>query len=304
MLIDEIDPQRIQILYNKLVQNADKIKRLAVEFSTDVDLTEFVMEDLDSPHWPLAVDPLLIANDALPDRIARGELISTMLLPPLNGLKFLDFGCGDGTTAFVVSRTAQMSVGYDIVNTGWDQLERKPNLILTQNRDDLLAQAPFDVILAYDVFDHMKSEDEVLEAMSFLSKIIKHGGQIKIRFHPWSSRHATHCYRVLNKAFVHLVLTKEQLVARGCPYMDQLKITEPILTYHRWIKSAGLSVINSSMVKEPVEDFFKQPHIAYVLKRNWKDSNLPYLSSGQQLPVYQMEMQFLDFTAIQPTGTM
>lgn len=305
MLIDETDPARIEVLYNKLLNNPGKVKRLAVEFTNEVNLSEFLTADLESTNWPLAVDPLLIATDSLQDRIDRAELITSMLLPPVNGLKFLDFGCGDGTVAWFAANQAALSVGMDPNNTGWDKLEAKPNLLLYQNRDELLQHAPFDVILAYDVFDHMGSEEEAQENLKFLAKLLKHGGQLKVRFHPWTSRHATHSYHTFNKAYAHLVLSKEELVAKGHGYTDCLKITEPVITYTRWMKAAGLRTLNSNMTKELVEDYFKQPHIAHVLKQNWKNSQFKIFNSGEQLPVFQMEMGFLDYTLIhQPVATM
>jgi 2-polyprenyl-3-methyl-5-hydroxy-6-metoxy-1,4-benzoquinol methylase len=180
-------------------------------------------------------------------------------------------------------------------NTGWDKLEKKPNFMLFQHRDQLLEHAPFDVILAYDVFDHMSSDEDAQENMVFLAKLLKKGGQMKVRFHPWTSRHATHSYRTFNKAFAHLVLKKEQLIVSGHSYSDCLKITEPVLTYDRWMKAAGLKTINSNVVKEPLEDYFKQPHIAHVIKQNWKNSKFKVFASGEQLPAFQMEMQFLDY---------
>lgn len=58
----------------------------------------------------------------------------------------------------------------------------------------------FDVILLYDVVDHIENP------FSFINEIqnkLASSGKVFIRCHPWSSRHADHDLR--NKAYLHLI---------------------------------------------------------------------------------------------------
>jgi SAM-dependent methyltransferase len=134
MLREETDPNKIKVLLAKINENPELLTRLSASFIPGVDLREFVIEDIMSPQFPLAVDPLLISDDTPEEKSMRAETILNVWLPELQGKRFLDFGCGEGFIPVLASRTAEIAVGCDIDTTGWDMVLPKDNLFLLEIR--------------------------------------------------------------------------------------------------------------------------------------------------------------------------
>lgn len=265
------------------------------------ELSPLATEDnfLDVPDWPQAVNPNLICeldNEKEKEERANG-IVELMIEENLDGKKFLDFGCGEGHVAEVASRhNTSLSIGYDIVNNeNWSK-RNGDNLEYTTHLNVVTSNAPYDVILLFDVLDHVAPYDNLSAPQRVLggvADILSPGGKIYLRCHPWTSRHATHVYHWLNKAYVHLIYTNEELENMGVnPGETTQKVVKPVATYRQWIQESGLEVDNERIVKEPVEEFFKSPKFSEKILKN-----VGKYGFSEGFPEFQMSVQFIDYIA-------
>lgn len=263
----------------------------AAPVKEDYESFESLKKALESDKWPEAVNKNLVCDpDSEIDKVERGRgIIELMIEEELPNLKFLDYGCGEGYSAlYVASEKAKMSVGYDIKRYDtWTKHAKSENLLFTDTFEEALAKGPYDVVLLFDVLDHLKllqPTDVLKQAASVLSPT----GKIYMRTHPWTSRHATHLYHDFNKAYVHLVFTESELekLPTSKHKDDNIGVKYPLKTYSDFIKAAGLKEVSRREIKEAVEPFFKIPKIAQRIM-----SNLEF----RQYPEWQMSLQFIDY---------
>src|SRR5207249_2471927 len=153
------------------------------------------------------------------DKEDRAEGILDLIIDVhLENLKFLDFGCGEG---HVVNRCRtqkpRMAVGFDIKKIErWEKWNKTSNVYFTDDWDEAKRLGPYNIILMYDVIDHMlMSEQELIDRLKEVKESLAVNGRVYLRAHPWCSRHGTHLYYKLNKAFAHLVFTDEELKSLG-----------------------------------------------------------------------------------------
>lgn len=97
----------------------------------------------------------------------------------------------------------------------------------------------------YDVLDHVADPVAVLKEKE---------GEIRIRFHPWTSRHGGHAK--INKAFVHLVVPPVEMSKYGVLPFNK-KISD-ISVYEKWVREAGFVIANRIVVREKVEEWIVQ----------------------------------------------
>jgi 2-polyprenyl-3-methyl-5-hydroxy-6-metoxy-1,4-benzoquinol methylase len=252
-----------------------------------------------SDIWPEAVPKDLICGDSEEDKISRANgIVEEFIGESLKEKSFLDFGCGEGHIPYVVaSQEAEQSVGYDLKNQEWEHFDKPSKLTLTSNWEDVEKLGPFDIILVNDVLDHTKNPKEELAKIQSVKK--PQTGKVILRIHPWSSRHGTHIYKQLNKAYLHLVFTEEELISMGLEEMRTLKILDPISFYKKIIRESGFSIIKEHVTTQPIEMFFTHtPEILRRIKSKWKNSETPELASGALFPREILETQFIDFTLI------
>jgi hypothetical protein len=107
--------------------------------------------------------------------------------------------------------------------------------------------------------------------------------------HPFCSRHATHLYHKINKAFVHLVFTASELEKLGYETPINANIMWPIKQYNACFINSNLKQINSNTLRERIEDFFKNNSI---IEKRLREKNSLY---NNDFPSFQCEQQFLDF---------
>jgi 2-polyprenyl-3-methyl-5-hydroxy-6-metoxy-1,4-benzoquinol methylase len=258
----------------------------------DMGSFESLKTALSSNKWPEAVNPHLIcdpkSND---DKTERGRgVIELMIEEDLKGLKLLDFGCGEGhCTALSTEYNTTISVGYDTKRyDSWTKFNSKDNLLFTTEFNDALARGPFDVIILFDVIDHLIGEDPV-NVLKKVASAMTSTGKIYMRTHPMVSRHGTHLYHDLNKAYVHLVFTPDelkQLIPQSEYQEPTIGVTAPIMTYEKYVKEAGLKIVNRRDITEKVEPFFKIPKIADRIMKNCRMNFFPE---------FQMSLQFIDY---------
>lgn len=226
--------------------------------------------------YPDAINPNLIGNTD-EDKIDRAVgVINDFMQIDLTGKKFLDFGCGNGYITSEASRSASIAVGYDIKNQEWEKHIQTNNFQLTTK----LPENDFDVILLYDVLDHSDNPVSILKTIKSLRNL---NTKIFVRCHPWTSRHATHLYRKLNKAYLHLVFSHKELVSMGLIGDKILEIIDPINTYKKWFNEAGLDIVNESTITQEIDSFFiTRP----IINKRIKEKGVKF---------EDMHIQFADF---------
>jgi 2-polyprenyl-3-methyl-5-hydroxy-6-metoxy-1,4-benzoquinol methylase len=298
------DKTKVNLLMDKLAQVFQELKTaLNDEPATPVvaqsaptaqpELNNFdrLRQALETDRWPEAVNKNLVCDpNSEIDKMERGRGIVELLVEDnLSGLKFLDYGCGEGYSAFYASeKNPTISVGYDIKEQNWKHFQSKPNLLLTNDRKAVAGNGPYDVILMFDVIDHLDGATPV-EILADAASLLSPTGKIYMRTHPYTSRHATHLYHNLNKAFVHLVFTEDELkqIVPDTKHVEKnLGVTTPILSYGKWIEEAKLTVVHRREIKDKVENFFKIPQIAERIMKNTKMTSFPE---------FQLSIQFIDF---------
>lgn len=256
---------------------------MKIDKSLFPDDTHFLLDLLQSNDWPLAAPKFLICNDTDKDKSDRAEGILNYMGENFTNRKFCDFGCGEGHVAKEVGKTSVLSVGYDIVKEGnlpWETTQ--DGFTLTNNLDKVKESAPYDFILLYDVLDHSQNPVEVLQQVKSISN---ENTKVIVRCHSWMSRHATHLYQKINKAWIHLVFTEEELKLMGLEAPFTQKYFFPIGQQEGWFKAAGFSVVSSDVIKSEVEPFFRKPKIV---------SRLP-MDKFKDFPEWQMSQSFNDY---------
>lgn len=255
-----------------------------------------------SDEWPEAVFSAQITDEnSERDKEERAEGIADIILPPIEGKRFLDFGCGEGHVAKYVSKEANVSVGYDIVRSAKSQLaweEQNGSLLLTTDPGRVAERGPYDFILMYDVLDHVVG-DSAAALLSKAAGLLSDAGRIYLRCHPWCGRHGGHLYRKLNKAFAHLILSDDELRSVGVEQEHGLRVIRPLQIYSEAIKAAGLFYESEPEIdSQEVESFFKDvPVVRDRILRHW----------GVDLwdndpPAFQMSQCFVDYTLTKKTG--
>lgn len=259
--------------------------------SNNLVMTDFVElhNILLSDQWPVAVPPLAIGYTE-EDKLNRASgILDIMISEDLENKKFLDFGCGEGHVPYLaVDEGVAVSVGYDIVAQNWENLTpAKPNNYLTTSFDEVKSRGPYDIILVNDVVDH--TNQDIVEILSNLKNILVDNGSVIIKCHPFTSRHATHLYKDLNKAYMHLVFTEQELekIFNGKKGIFNRGIVKPLATYKYAFDKAGFKIMEERITpKSQVEAFFKTPTIANRIMKN---------TGFDSFPEFQMSMDFIDF---------
>lgn len=266
-------------------------QEIEVKKPEEFDDFESLKAALLSDKWPEAVNPNLICQpDSESDKMERGRgIVELMIEEDLKDLKVLDFGCGEGQCAYVSTEyNPKLVVGYDIKQSQSWAGYSKENLVFTTNFQDVMDKGPYDVIILFDVIDHAKNED----ATSILKKaqsVLSDNGKIYMRCHPFTSRHATHLYHDINKAYIHLVFSPDEvkdLVPNSKYVEDSIKVVTPIASYQKFIEDSNLKIVTRRDITSKVEPFFKIPKIA---ERIIKHVNF------REFPEFQMSMDFLDY---------
>jgi len=287
-LNEDVKTELVEVPHTQIVETKEE-KQIIMPAD---DNFESLKKALESEKWPEAVNPNLICDpNNEQDKLERGRgIVELMIEPDLKDLKVLDFGCGEGHVAFVATEyEPTFVVGYDNKeNNKWSAYEQKENLLFTNDFEKVLEKGPYDVVVIFDVLDHCKYEDPI----SLLKKardVLAENGQIYMRCHPFVSKHGTHLYHQLNKAYAHLVFTKEeleQLVPNQNFVEESIGVKFPLATYDKFIKEAQLETVHRREITSNVDNFFKIPKIAErIISQNGFES----------FPEFQMSLDFVDY---------
>jgi 2-polyprenyl-3-methyl-5-hydroxy-6-metoxy-1,4-benzoquinol methylase len=234
---------------------------------------------LKSPEWPEAVPEFLICEDNDEDKFERAEGIMDYVGVNFLDKKVLDFGCGEGHVALKVAESAKFVVGFDIVAPIKSSNEK---CLLTNDFEQVLKNGPYDVVILYDVLDHSENPVELLKK---LQDVCDKDSMVFVRCHSWTSRHGGHLYRQLNKAYVHLFFTKEELERIGVKTEFVQEYYYPLLTQKKWFEDSSFSTASEDIVKTFVESFFRKKELHDILSLNYEN----------QFPEWQMSQSFNDY---------
>lgn len=236
--------------------------------------------------WPIMVPGHL--QNAIPtdeDKInLASSVMDMMVVESMENKRFLDFGCGEGWIAREShKRGVTTTTGYDLQSfPTWDKMN---NVTFTTNIDSLTKEG-YDVIFLYDVLDHCVDPLLVMEQVrSLLSK----DGIVYIRCHPWCSKHASHLYKKgLNKAYVHLFLTWDELVELGYEPMFTRTEVNPLEAYRWWFSKFKIEL--ERPIRTQVSEFFYVPSFVELV---WNEQRITH--ERREGFIKDMEMEFVDY---------
>lgn len=239
--------------------------------------------------WPEAISPNLVREPTESEQRNRAQQLLNNMLKSQNveGMHFLDFGCGEG---WIVAEAANYgfasTTGYDIaISSQWTKIK---DAKCTNNLQELPKQF-YDIIFLYDVLDHCF---DPLQLMSQVQSLLKPTGIVHVRCHPWTARHATHLFRQgVNRAYLHLFLTWDEIkVLLGGtkdPIFTRVEL-DPITAYHYWF--SNFEIQKEFIIREDVSEFFFVPAFKELL------------ASEQRISLYEvdelltkMRIQFIDY---------
>lgn len=238
--------------------------------------------------WPASIPQF--QADAKPtdtDYVNRANSVLDMCLgASIEGAHFLDYGCGDGFIASEIAARGPDSItGYDIVPSDyWQKLGTdKVNFTCDVNA---LTPKGYDLVFLYDVLDHSIDPEGVMRHIKHLAVP---GAVVYVRCHPWTSKHASHLPKVgLNKAYIHLFLTFEELVQKGFKPLFTRIEKVPLDAYRWWFRD--FKIVKEKPYFEDVSQFFKEPAFKELLanEQQLKASELNVFMDN-------MKLQFVDF---------
>lgn len=240
-----------------------------------------------SDEWPEAVPADLICDEnSEVDKTARAKGVIEVMVPDsITGKRCLDFGTGEGHVVRELADSgAEYVMGYDIVN---NFIKQGPRMQFATDWKAVQNHGPYDAIIVSDVLDHLVDLDPV-ESLKRMKTVLNTNGKIYLRRHNYMSRHGTHLYKQLNKAFLHLVFNEleiAELVENPEP-IPTYKFYFPIKTYTDQIKQSGLEIKSEFQSTTPVEGFFERREI---MDRIF--ANTPF----KHFPKLQMEIDFVDY---------
>jgi 2-polyprenyl-3-methyl-5-hydroxy-6-metoxy-1,4-benzoquinol methylase len=237
--------------------------------------------------WPQAVPPTMIVTTDTAKKVRAKSIMAQFVREQVQGKKFLDYGCGEGyCVSEAKNRGATLAMGYDIV------LPNPPVQDVVSDLSVIETAGPYDVILLYDVLDHIIDDDNRNQALVNIRKFLKPGGKIFVRCHPFTSRHSVHCYYNFNKAYPQLFLPMEQLLGYGA--IPTVQTLTPMLTYKQWFAKNGLKIVTEELYRQDMDEFFSTL-TATLLKRLASNAFVKNLATLNQV----LNIQFADF-ALQP----
>lgn len=208
-----------------------------------------------SEEWPRAVDPrsIILTEDGAFNRAQ--QILDLIIGESLTDKSFLDFGCGEGHVVMQsLNQNPKIAIGYDIA----------PSKIkfdidnFTSEFDLVKLKGPYDIVLLQDVIDHIENVDPIF-VLKQIKSVMNSNGRLFVRNHPWCSRHGSHLYTKLNKAYAHLVFDESELSRMG-GYTNEhtLKLFDPIENYKFWFSESGFKICSEIPYYKNSEDYFKK----------------------------------------------
>lgn len=225
--------------------------------------------DINNDDWPEAIPKNMIISDkGEPERKFRALQVVGMIGLPLEGKKVLDCGCGEGFVTEELARQAEHVVGFDVKEDDhWHEKELS-NIDYTTSQQTVQDSGPYDVILLYDVIDHLVGT-EPGKFMVWVSSLLAKNGIVYVRAHPWTSKHGGHLYEQHNKAYLHLALTPDELLQNGIKPQPNIKVSRPMAAYEKWFTEGGLKVADRKIQAEKPHPFVENNLLPRIVKITW-----------------------------------
>lgn len=214
--------------------------------------------------------------------------------------KVLLIGCNDPYLPDHYASEADLVVSYNR-KTNWpDFYNRKNNLIFTDNLEEVVPRAPYDLIIYWDILDHYFEDyitprydlserlDENQQHLLEIGKsLLFPHSKMFIRCHPWFSRQGGHLND--NIAYNHLFIKDEEYL--GLLDDDNLithRIYDPVAYYRRLVNLINPSIIESHIIENKPE-----PEIADMLLIHVRPTWPVNISDEQLLSILSTE--YIDF---------
>jgi hypothetical protein len=109
-------------------------------------------------------------------------------------------------------------------------------------------------VVINDIIDHLEKPVYWLKQLADL--INPDSGRIFIRCHPYTSKNGTHLGEQMNKAFLHLVFSDDELATLGITNKYTMKILDFSNSYQRFFEEAGLKIVRENIKKCSVDSIF------------------------------------------------
>jgi len=282
--------KEIKILQDKIEEINNKLNIILPNQKNSASYY-LTVEDLKNPLWPEAVDPSMICDVASEeDKFERANSVIDLYIEEnIKNKKFLDFGCGEGhITISADDNKAAYSLGYDVKDTFCASLKEKNPDSFTTDWSVVEKNGPYDIVLMYDVFDHLENESEV-DVFNKIKEVLSPQGKIYVRMHPWTSRHGGHLYNECNKAFLHIALLENELEEFLGKKPNQINVNKhfyPLKKYRDTIAKTELKIITENIVSQELESSIKDSQILEKIKKDYKFIDKP---------TFQLGLNFIDY---------
>ena len=254
--------------FTKMIDNSSPTLSTLSKEDKLKELTELRYE-IKKDTWPEAED--LKTSKTQKHLKLLGELVSA----PFKNKSVLEFGCSDHELSSIIKNKfdAKQVVSFDhFLYQELDQNLLDQNVIFTDIFKVVQQAAPYDIIIAHDVLDHLDKPVLWLKQMAQVCN--KTSGRLYVRCHPWTSRNGTHLSQQMNKAFLHLIFSDDELATLGISNKYTRKITDNIETYKRFFEEANLRLLNHKIYTKSMElVILKNPVVANRIKLSTRIEN-------------------------------
>lgn len=242
-----------------------KSANVKYEILFDIPKDEDTLFDMiSSEYWPEAVDPTnIIVSDW--DKLIRAKSIINNLLPDVSDKKLLCVG--DCPKVADIAKDRAKIADYIGVN----RLQSET------------IKSKYDIILLYDVLDHVSTPKRIL-LIEIVKSLLEDNGTIVCRCHPWTSIHGGHCYQKLNKAYANLFLGYR---LNDYQSLSVDRIPNPAEYYDYFFEEHGLVTVKIDKATDKIPRIIDQEDvISYLSNKYGMEKNM--LRSS-------MEIVFIDY---------
>lgn len=251
--------------FNILVKHLQKMGMAPIDIYAEK--VERLRPLLDNPEWPEAVNKDMLIETEDGKKLRAMQILDLVVMEYLEGLRFLDYGCGEGYVSLeATQRKAAIAMGYDVEKQWAEDCDN-----LTTDFQIIAKNAPYDIVLMYDVLDHCK---DPVEQLIKVRTLLSNRGRIYVRMHPWCSKHGGHLHKTINKAFAHILLDEiEQMRFFGAAGIFVQKLVNPVKVYRDWFAHAGFTIEEETIIRDDLSPFFANMDNIYVnerISRFWK----------------------------------
>lgn len=261
--------------FNKLIELAEAFATPKLSLSGELkpNFDDLILSDF----WPNEVEKTAIVTT--PDEMAHRAKSIIDVYGNIKGKKFLDVGCGLGHCVTEASNRGAVAWGFDI-EEAWDKSDT-----CTIDFNVVQQQGPYDFVSVYDVVDHVVDHKTCVTMMKLIHSVCTPSTTIRVRCHPWTSRHGGHLYLTINKAFAHILLSTDAL--------NQLKsertrqIHRPLHEYRKLFSESGFTIESQNKITHPLEDLFQTPPLVAAFQGK--------LKSGKKWQADVLPITFIDY---------